>query len=146
MGIDKKVLTHNPFGDHIRTPPSKLVLYKPATCIDEDNDTSCHSYLVKNIMLGQKIILDACVLDYYDKLADGAQFLVEGRDETHNINSSKFISISCEKLEGISVKGNRVLNVTNFSMTLTSHACSQSNQKTIAVELITDHMSSWFPL
>ena len=135
LGINKNVLTRSSFVEHISTPPNELVLYEPATCIDDDNDTSCNTYLVKDIMLGQNIKLGACVLDYYDKPADGAQFLVEGKDEAHNINGSNFISISCDKFEGINVAGQRVLNVTNFSMTLTSRACSQSNQKTITVEL-----------
>ena len=49
LGINKESLAFSPFGDHISTPPSKLVFYEPeAKCIDDDdNDTDCMTYLVK---------------------------------------------------------------------------------------------------
>ena len=54
MGISKENLQ---LSQHINTP-NKLVLGDPAKCID---DTYCQMYFIKGIMLGQEIIIDACV-------------------------------------------------------------------------------------
>ena len=61
-------------------PPCKLVLYEPATCVDY-NRTTCTTYFIKNIMLGQDIKVKACVLGLYDQSAEGADFLVNGMDD-----------------------------------------------------------------
>ena len=63
VGLD---LTHN-------NPPLHLALYNPATCI---NATSyCDACLVNNIMLGQNIKINACVLSYHDKPAGVVDFV-----------------------------------------------------------------------
>ena len=137
VGITKETIQHTPMAEHIHTPPSKLVLHNPAVCINDDNVTDCGKYYVSNIMLGQEIIIDACVLDYYGKIAEGAQFAVRKSSNIHHLNGTNFISVSCDALQGISVVGEKVVSITNFSLTLTSHAGSQSDLKTISVELIT---------
>ncbi|XP_065895376.1 outer membrane protein A-like isoform X2 [Dysidea avara] len=128
------------FGKHtIRTPRSKLVLGNPAVCIDEDNNTNCGKYYINNIMLGQEIIIDACVRDYYDQSADVTRFAVNSNDKDHHIfGSSNNVQISCDSLRGISVIGNKVMTTSNISVTLTSHDGSQPDLKTISVELITE--------
>ena len=63
----------------IKTSPRKLVFYNSAvavTCTDKSNDTNCKTYLAKNIMLGQEIIIRACVLDYYNQKAESTQFVL----------------------------------------------------------------------
>jgi len=137
LGINKE--TVHSHGMHIVTPPNKLILHKPATCMDihDSNNTSCETYFVKDIMLGQNIVIEACVLDYYDRPAGGAQFLAHGNDTEHSIlNGSELVLVSCDKLEGIRVTGDEVFHANNFSMTLTSHVDSLSDLKTITVELI----------
>ena len=61
LGVSKG----NELSEHITTTPRKLELYKPAECID-NSDTGYNSYFAKNIMLGQEILIDACMYDYYD--------------------------------------------------------------------------------
>ena len=61
--------------EHIITSPDELKLYAPTRCIETDNE-ECQVYYIDNIMLGQEILLDACMYDYYDKEAEIAQFLV----------------------------------------------------------------------
>ena len=91
---------------------------------------------MKSIMLGQNIVIKACMLDYYEREAYGALFTVYGNDDEHYINGSRLVLVSCDKFEGITVKGNRVNNKTNFSLTLTSHAGSLSDLKTITIKLL----------
>ena len=76
-------------------------------------------------MLGQKIIIDACVLDYYNQPAGETQFTVDSDDDNHTIIcGSNSLIISCTELQGINVTGSKISDVTNFTMTLTSHAGS----------------------
>ena len=138
IGIDREVLKYGPLVNHIYTPPSKLILGDPAVCIDIENVTDSGTYYVNNIMLGQEIILEACVRDYYDQPAVETQFIVNSNDKDHTINESNSVLISCNWLQGIYVTGSKVSDVTNFTMTLISHAGSQSDLKTISIELITE--------
>ena len=67
--------------DHIITSPNELKLYPPTKCLNppnRDSDEECKLYYIENIMLGQEILLDACMYDYYNTTADAAQFLVTG--------------------------------------------------------------------
>ena len=95
VGVSKETLKHGPLVNHIHTPPSKLALHYPAVCVDDDNWTDCGTYYINNIMLGQEVIIDACVLDYYDQPADETQFMVDSNDEDHTINRSNSVLISC---------------------------------------------------
>ena len=61
VGVNKGTLKHGHLAGHIRTPPNKLALYPPAVCVD-DNVMNCGTHFVNNIMLGQEIIIFACVL------------------------------------------------------------------------------------
>ena len=126
------------FGKHIiSTPRSKLVLGYPAVYIDEDNDTNCGKYYINNIMLGQEIIINACVQDYYDQPADATRFLVSSNSQDyHIIGASTGILISCNNIKEIGIIGYEVTTPSNISMTLTSHHGSQTDLKTISIELI----------
>ena len=121
---------------YIITPPSKLEFYKTATCIDDDIGTNCQIYIMKNIMLGQEIVIDACVLDYYGNPAGTTLFLVTGENLNHRINGPQYVLVSCKVFQGISVIGKKISSMTNFTMTITSHDGSKSDLKTISVQLI----------
>ena len=88
---------------HITTSPNELKLYAPTRCIYTINK-ECKVYYIDNIMLGQEILLDACMYDYYDKEADAALFLISaystGNDNVGNDNENFTLglnttSISC---------------------------------------------------
>ena len=137
VGVNNETLENGPLAGHIYTPPSKLVLGDPAVCIDEDNNTKCGTYYVNNIMLGQEIIIAACVLDYYDQRTVETQFMVDSNDEDHTINGTNSVLISCTNgLQGINVTGSKISKATNYTMNLTSHDDSLSNFKTISIGLI----------
>ena len=136
VGVNRETLKHGPFAGHIHTPPSKLVLYDPAVCIDDDNVSSCGTYYVTNIMLGQEIITGACVLDYYDQTAD--EFMLDSNNEDHYINGTNSVLISCTELQSISITGSKIGNAKNFTMNLTSHVGSRLGMKTISIKLITE--------
>ena len=138
VGVTKETLKHSPLANYIYTPPRKLVLGDPAVCTDDDNVTTCGMYYINNIMLGQEITINACVLDYYDQPAGETQFKVDSNDEDHYINGSNSVLIACDGLRGISVEGSDVSDVTNFDINLTSHTGSKSDSKTISISLITE--------
>ena len=133
VGINKTSLLNSSLNDHITTPPSKLEFYG-IECVDNHTNTSCY---MKNVMLGHEIIIDACVLDFYDRPADATQFVVSGNNHNHSINGSQVL-VSCTIFQGISVVGKRISNATNFSISITSNHGSKSNLQKISVELITE--------
>ena len=138
FGVNKETLENGPLAGHIYTPPNKLVLGDPAVCIDDDNVTSCGTYYVNNIMLGQEIIIDACVQDYFDQPAVEKQFMMDSNDEDHTINGTNSVLISCTNgLQGINVTGSKISDITHFTMHLTSHTgTSLLDLKTILIKLI----------
>ena len=73
----------------ITTSPNRLVLYNPTKCINS-NETDCDTYYMNNIMLGQDITFDACLLDYYDQPTEAAEFSITGMNhQDYNVSSSK---------------------------------------------------------
>ena len=64
--------------------------------------------------------------------------MVAGEDEDHHINGSNSVLISCNKLQGINVTGSQISDANNLTINLTSHDGSQSDLKTISVQLITE--------
>jgi len=129
-------LVYQQFDNYLITSSSELELYDPAICID--NVTNCGIYYVNNIMLGQEIITDSCVRDYYGHPAVATHFLININNEEFYINGLPDVLISCETLKGISVIGENVVQPLNISMTLTSHDGSQSDLRTISIALITE--------
>jgi len=120
---------------YIDTPPKKLEFYNAVTCIVNNSNGNCQTYLTRNIMLGQEIIIDACVRDYYDQPADGTLFILNDEDENHHISGSHFALVSCEGFRGTRIIGKEVTNTVNYSITLTSHDGSTSDLKTISLKL-----------
>ena len=132
------------------TTSSKLVLYNPAKCINE-NGISCDTYYMKNIMLGQQIKLDACVLDYFNQPIETAtEFLITGiSHQNYNIAGSKYLSILCNyTTQGISVIGNLYSNIPqNFSATISKHIIRTSELKVsvnLIIELSQCHLGFWY--
>jgi len=71
-------------------------------------------------MLGQKIVINASVLDYYNQPAGSLQFELSSEDQDHHIIGSDNVLISNKILEGVSIMGKRVREATNYSLTITS--------------------------
>ena len=134
----------------ITTSPNRLVLYNPAKCI-KGNDTDCDTYYMNNIMLGQDIRFDACLLNYYDQPTEAAQFTITGMNhQNYNISSSKYISISCNSTtQGIVVTGNLQSNNTyNYSINISLYSIRASESKVVSVNLIVElsqcHPGFWY--
>ena len=150
---DSSCLTNRIVGIHINTipfiatPPSKLKLYDPAKCIDDDNDTNCDTYYLPNIMLGQEIVIPACVLDYYNqKPIDTTQFLIHGESNLNYFTRGpNEVLISCDTFQGINVIGNESLSRSmNFSITITLNVDHNSDWKLISV-ILTVELSPCHP-
>ena len=130
----------SPIHKYIYTPPKKLEFYNTTTCVENDTNKNCQTYLTRNIMLGQEIIIDACVLDYYDQPVDGTLFIINGEYEVHQlINGSSYVLVvTCEGFRGVRIVGEEVSGAVNYSINITSHDGSKSDLKTISLKLITE--------
>ena len=131
---------NGPLHRYFDTPPKKLKFYNTTTCIENDTNKNCQTYLTRNIMLGQEIIIDACVLDYYDQPVDGTLFIINGENGDHQVinGSSYVLVVTCEGFRGVRIVGEEVSDAANFSITITSHDGSKSDLKTISMKLITE--------
>ena len=133
----------------VTTSPNKLVLYNPTKCIN-GNDTDCGTYYINNIMLGQDITFDACLLDYFDQPTEAAEFSITGMTHRDYISSSKYISISCNRTtQGIVVTGNLQSNRTyNYSINILLYVTRFSESKVVSVNLIVElsqcHPGFWY--
>ena len=124
--------------EYIATPPNELRFYDPAICIDDDNDTQCYSYYIQNIMLGTKVSIPACVVDYYNQSIDSTHFLVQIEIYSNYFFSGpKQILISCDDtFEGISVMGNQILSQSvNISIYIRLNIALYSNWKQVTINL-----------
>ena len=138
VGISKDSIKHNPLKQSITTTPKILKLYQPAICI-EDKDEECDSYYVNNIMLGEEVLVGACMYDYYDRPSDDARFVVTGiSNQDYYIPGSKDVIVSCNNtMQGITLNGNSILptSPSNYSMTITLYVNRLSEMKAISVNL-----------
>ena len=124
----------------LATSPNKLILHNPAKCINDDN-TDCNTYYMNNIMLGQEITFNACLLDYYDQPTEAIQFSITGMNhQDYTIRGQKYISISCNRItQGISVVGNLQSNKSyNYSVNISLYVTHASEFKFISVNLIVE--------
>ena len=124
----------------LATSPNKLILYNPAKCINDD-DTDCDTYYMNNIMLGQEITFDACLLDYYDQPTEAIQFSITGMNhQDYTILGQKYILISCNHTtQGISVIGNLQSNKSyNYSVNISLYVTRATEFKFISVNLIVE--------
>ena len=144
---------NNELSKHITTSPRKLELYKPTECIDYGS-IGCNSYFVENIMLGQEILIDACMYDYYDRPTSTEEFLVSSADsQDYYIPGSQYILISCNHtFQGISIIGNKTTPVLpfNYSMTISLYVIRISEMKTISINLLVElsqcHPGFWYDI
>ena len=134
----------------ITTSPHKLILYNPAKCIN-GNSTDCDAYYISNVMLGEKITFDTCVLDYYDQPTKATQFLIKGMNhEDYNISGSDYITISCNHTtQGITLIGNLHSNNSyNYSLTILLYVTHVYESKIISVNLTVElsqcHAGFWY--
>ena len=126
----------------IATPPNKLQFYTPATCIDDYNKIECNMYYLRHIMLGEEIIVPACVLNYCNQPSHVTiQFLLHGGDnQNYVINGSNQTLLSCnysnyDTFEGITITGNNSLSKSsNYTISLL-HDTHNYNWKQISVNL-----------
>ena len=128
-------------GKEIATSPIKLMLYYPARCIN-NNSIACKEYYIDNIMLGQEITINACLLDYYNNPTEVTQFKIIGENhQDYFIPGSEYASISCNhKIEGIGIIGSKPVSSLplNYSVFFTSDvtAIHKSVRKSISVNLV----------
>ena len=94
------------------TSPNRLQIRDPARCIHKEDDCICDEYYINDIMLGQEIIINGCVYDYYNQPTKVARLLDISSDNKDYIYDSDSVLISCNHtFQGISVTGN--MNASN---------------------------------
>ena len=137
VGISNEILQRVSVGNKVATSPSTLKIHYPTKCINY-NTAECELYYIESIMLGQEIIIHACLLDYYNQPAEVTQFKVISQIyKLFSVHGSEFTSISCNHtIEGISIIGNKPISglPLNYSVILSSYT-SNSERKTISVNL-----------
>ena len=135
--ITSKVVGIN--NELIATPPNDLKFYDPAVCINNNKDVHCNTYYVKNIMLGEEIIIPACVLDYHNnRIIDSVQFLNTFENNlNYFMTGPKQILISCDAYQGIQILGNKSLSaMINFTVNISLNVDHDANWKQITNSLI----------
>ena len=146
VGISNNILWHSQSDKLIATSPNTLKLHYPAKCISNDS-VGCEKYYIDNIMLGQEIVIPACLLDYYNRPAEVTQFTFIDEDpQNYYVYGSQYILISCNhSIEGISIIRNQtIISSLNYSMFLTSHISSKSARKSVVINL-TVELSPCYP-
>ena len=139
--VTEEIVGISPSGEEIATSPIKLRLYHPARCIS-NNTVGCKAYYIDNIMLGQEIAINACLLDYYNKPTEVTQFKIIGKNhQNYFIHGSEYASISCNHtIKGINIIGSKPVSSLplNYSVLFTSDTTvtRKSVRKVISVNLI----------
>ena len=130
---------------NIKTNPNKLMLYDSSICIN-GNSTNCDTYYMNNIMLGQEITFDACVLDYFDQPTEATQFVTTGMNhKDYRISGPTHVTISCNRTtQGIKIIGNLHSNSSyNYSIIISSYVTNLES-KILSVNL-TIELSQCYP-
>ena len=124
------------------TSPNKVKLHYPAKCISNVS-TKCEKYYINNIMLGQEITINPCLLDYYNKPAEVTQFNIIGENHiNYFLQGSEYASVSCNHtIKGISIGGNKPIPSLslNYSILFTTHSTSKCISTNLVVELTPCH-------
>ena len=133
--LDEKIMG---FTDFVTTSPKTIVLNEPAIPICNDTDISteqCNQYYVNNVMLGQEILINSCLIDHYDKPSDEVvEFLVSGKNEEF-IPSLKYIVASRCSNTPISVTGNQS-SLVNYTMTISTFMLHVEERRQISINLV----------
>ena len=121
------------------TSPDKLKLYYPAQLA---NSSDPSTYYISDIMLGQNIIVPACVLDHYEMPLWSTQFTLQLADTNiqndYFIQGNDIISVDCRIFQGINnlvIVGRPPLINSTLTIQLTSFYDSRFNWKPITVIL-----------
>ena len=130
----------------------KLLLYNTVKCIKGNNtDLDCDTYYMSNVMLGQEITFDACVLDYFDQPTEATDFVVSGMEhQDYKISGSKYISITCNQtVGGISITGNLHSDHSyNYSINISLYTVHSSDTKIVSASLLVEltqcHLGFWY--
>ena len=127
------------YNKHIITSPTKIQLYSSnIKCIDFGNDTECDSYYISNIMLGEKILLDACMYDYYNNPVDVARFLISGgNNRGYHLDSNNTLMTCNRTIELVTIHGNESVSF-NYSISLSLHDNRQSESKEVLTNLLVE--------
>ena len=125
----KRNLQESELAKHFTTIPYKAVLRHPSIfCAKFNNDTSCTSYKVNNVMLGEVVTISGCVYDYYDNpVTMATQFQVDSSMfyEDYDVKVLQTIHLTCRSTERyeISITGNEYFSNSSsfiYSVILTS--------------------------
>ena len=93
---------------------------------------------MNNIMLGQEITFDACVLDYFDQPTEVTQFMITGMShEDYRISGPTHVTILCNcTTQGIRITGNLHSNNSyNYLMIISSYVTNLES-KILSVKLM----------
>ena len=131
---------------YISTSPNKLKLNRPAKCIQNGSDTTtgCSTYFIQNIMLGQDITINACLLDYFDQSTKIELFQISSENNSiYKMPGSNLAFIECNRtVQGINIIGNKdITSPFNYSMTFTLHTNHKHEWKTISLNLTIELIS-----
>lgn len=131
----------------VAASPSKLILHNEK-CIN-GNNTGCGTYYINNIMLGQEIIFDVCVLDYYDQQIKATEFLVTSYNQDYNISGPKYVSVLCNHTtQGLQIIGDQPSS-NSYNYSISSYVVRISESKKISVNVIVEilpqcHSGFWY--
>ena len=121
------------------TSPDKLKLYYPAQLA---NSSDPSTYYISDIMLGQNIIIPACVLDHNEMPLWSTQFTLQLADTNiqndYSIQGNDIISLDCRIFQGINnlvITGRPPLINSIVTIQLNSFYDSRFNWKPITVIL-----------
>ena len=120
--------------------PNRLILYHPAHLV---NNTDLNTYYIRDIMLGQNIIIPACTLDLSEMPLWSTQFtlqLIRTNDQNYSIQGNDIFSVDCRTLQGINnliVTGSPPTNdiISTVTIQLNSFYDSTFDWKPITVNL-----------
>ena len=121
------------------TSPDKLKLYYPAQLA---NSSDPSTYYISDIMLGQNIIIPACVLDHNEMPLWSTQFTLQLADtnklNNYSIQGNDIISVDCRIFQGINnlaITGRPLLINSIVTIQLNSFYDSRFSWKPITVIL-----------
>ena len=127
--------------NYITTSPKKIDLHISKfqyKCSDFVNDTECDIYYIQNIMLGQKILLDACMYDYYNFPVKVARFFISSTDnQSYHLDSNNILIKCNHTLELASIYGNESTQY-NYSINISLYDSLITESKEVMAKLLVE--------
>ena len=144
VGVSNHTLYQGTLDKNIATSPQILEFNKTAKCISSKS-AQCEKYYIDNIMLGQEILINPCLLDHYNNPAEVTQFRIIGeKNQNYSVHGLEHALISCNNaIEGISLVGSKNISDIpfNYSINFTSYATVREVISTnLIVELSPCHL------